>query len=169
MDHILPPDIASMLIDGEMPWDRGTEFRAAAFLEHYTFHDSGWLGIHVDCGWRDTVVAAISFDPVWNRHIAEPTSLVADWPLLFLRFESVSSIQMSGFAEIGGIQRGISTATVEAISDEESVTTITDHFGASIRIQHFSLIRGLLFSPARPIRDTQFPEGFSPRFSPGSH
>ena len=148
MDHILPPDIASMLIDGDMPWDRGTEFRAAAFLEHYTLHDSGWLGMHIDCGWHDTVVAAISFDPVWNRHIAQPTSLVADWPLLFLRFESVSSIQMSGFAEIGGIQRGISAVTVESVSDEECVTTITDHFGASIRIQHFSLIHGLLFSPA---------------------
>ena len=148
IDLIVPPDIASMLIDGDIPWKRGTEFRAAAFLEHYTVHDPKWLGMHVDCGWRDTVVTAISFDPVWNRHIAQPTFWVADWPLLFLRFESVSSIQMSGFAGIGGMQRGISAATVESVSDEECVTTITDHFGASIRIQHFPLIHGLLFSPA---------------------
>jgi hypothetical protein len=75
--------------------------------------------------------------------VSAPTSFVADWPLLFLRFSCVSSIQLSGFSNIGGIQRGISGASANRLSDEEVITDIADHYGGSVRMRHFPLIYAL--------------------------
>jgi hypothetical protein len=66
---------------------------------------------------------------------------------LFIRFACVSTVQLSGFSDIGGIQRGISSATVRPISDEEVVTTLHDHYGATVTLQHFPLVDVLTTSP----------------------
>jgi len=102
--------------------------------------------MHTNCGFEDTTIAVIRFDPVWNSSISRPTSVVADWPLLFLRFNCVNTIRLSGFMDNGGLQRGISGATFELVSDEEAVTTISDHYGASVSLQHFPLIDALAMS-----------------------
>lgn len=100
----------------------------------------------MDCAWGDVAVAVVRFDPVWNSSVSVPTSLVADWPLLFLRFNCVSTIRLSKFRENGNSQRGISGATAERISEEECVTVISDHYGASVSLQHFPLVDALVIS-----------------------
>lgn len=118
-----------------------------SFLRLYTLHDSYWIGLHTDCGWENSAVAVIRFDPVWNSSVSLPTSIVADWPFLFLRFKCVSAIGLSGYCDIEGLQRGISSAVVEQLSDEEVVTVISDHYGAVVRLQHFPLIDALAMTP----------------------
>jgi len=143
---ILSAELIARLIDGSLPWERATQLHIDAFLGLYTLHDSYWIGIHANCGWDDTAIAVIRFDPAWNSLVRFPTSTVADWPLLFLRFTCVNTIRLSGFRDNGGVQRGISSATVEHISDEESITTIDDHYGALVSLQHFPLIDALVMS-----------------------
>ena len=139
-------NFASQFTD-TLRWSDATQFHIDGFLRRYTLHDSNWLGIHVDCGWEDSVIAAIQFDPVWNSSVCAPTSTVADWPLLFMRFACVSSIELSGFSDIGGLQRGISSVAVEEISEEEVVTAISDHYGAAVSLRHFPLVDVIVTSP----------------------
>jgi hypothetical protein len=136
-------DLAHAIVDDSLPWDRSIQLHIDAFLRRYTLHDSYWIALHTNCGLDDTAIAAISFDPVWNPSVSTPTSHVADWPLLFIRFNCVNTIRMAGFSDIGGTQRGISSVEVDHLSDEETVTTIFDHYGASLSLQHFPLINAL--------------------------
>jgi hypothetical protein len=148
---LLPPNVAVQLIEGSLPWDRSTQLHIDTFLRLYSLHDSDWIGIHVNCGWQDAAIAVIRFDPVWNSSVSAPTSLVADWPLLFLRFNCVNTIRLSGFKENGNLQRGISSVSVESVSDEEAVTIISDHDGGLVSIQHFPLIDALAMSASEGV------------------
>src|SRR5579859_5945197 len=139
----LSVDLAHAALDDSLPWNRSIQLHIDAFLRRYTLHDSYWIALHTNCGLDDTAVAAISFDPVWNPSVSTPTSHVANWPLLFIRFNCVNTIRLAGFGDIGGTQRGISSVVVDHLSDEESVTTILDHYGASFSLQHFPLISAL--------------------------
>jgi hypothetical protein len=142
----LSANIAHCIVDDSLPWDRSIQAHIDVFLKKYTLHDSYWIGLLTNCGLEDAAVAVISLDPVWNPSVSPPTSLVANWPLLFLRFNCVSTIRLAGFRNIGGIQRGISDVSVDHPSDEETVTTILDHYGASVSVQHFPLINALAMS-----------------------
>jgi hypothetical protein len=142
----LSANLAHCVVDDSLPWDRSIQSHIDAFLQKYTLHDSYWIGLHTNCGFEDAAVAVICFDPVWNPSVSAPTSLVANWPLLFIRFNCVNTIRMTGFKDIGGTQRGISDVSVDHLSDEEAVTTILDHYGASVSLQHFPLIDALVMS-----------------------
>ena len=143
---LLSANLAQCVIDDSLPWDRSIQSHIDAFLQKYTLHDSYWIGLHTNCGLDDSAVAVIVLDPVWNPSVSAPTSLVANWPLLFIRFNCVNTIRMHGFRDIGGIQRGISDVSVDRLSDEEAVTTISDNYGASVSLQHFPLIDALAMS-----------------------
>lgn len=148
---LLPPNLAHQLVDDTLPWDQSTKFHVDSFLENYTLHDSYWITLQTNCGWENSMVAAISFDSVWNQSVAAPTARCAEWPILFLRFSLVKSLQLSGFSEIGGLQRGISSVSVEHHSEEEVTTKIGDHYGAAIEIRHWPLIDALVFDSDQSI------------------
>lgn len=144
---LLPANLARRFMDGDLPWERSVELHIDSFLKRYTLHDSDWIGLFTDCAFEDSAVAMICFDPVWNSSLSTPTSVCADWPLLFLRFRYVSVIHLSGFKNSEGTQRGISSVAVEYISEEEVRTVISDHYGASVSVQHFPLVDALVLSP----------------------
>jgi len=142
----LSQNISLQLIEDSLPWDRAARLHMRDFLAAYTLHDSIWISLQLNCGWEDSAIAVIRFDPVWNQSVSPATSRCADWPLLFLRFARVSSIHMAGFSNIGGMQREIASASVELLSGDEAVTTILDLYGASIRVQHMPVIDALALS-----------------------
>jgi len=148
---LLSANLAHRVLDGCLPWERSVELHIDDFLERYTLHDSIWIGLLTDCAFEDASIAVIRFDPVWNSSVSTPTSVCADWPLLFLRFKSVTAINLSGFRNIEGIQRGISSVNVEHLSDEEARTVINDHYGASVSVQHFPLVEALVLSPGESV------------------
>jgi hypothetical protein len=143
---LLSANLAVQLVEGFLPWDRSTQMHIDTFLRLYTLHDSNWIGMYTDCAWENTAIAVFRFDPVWNSSVSLPTSLVSDWPLLFVRFNCVNTIRLSGFGDNGGLRRGISNVEVEHISDEEAVTMISDLYGAVVSLQHFPLIDALVMS-----------------------
>lgn len=148
---LLPANLALQIAEDSLPWNRSTQMHIDTFLRLYTLHDSNWIGLQMGCAWGDAAIAVIRFDPVWNSSVSVPTSLVADWPLLFLRFNCVNTIRLSEFRDNGGVQRGISGATVENVSEEEAVTVISDHYGASISLQHFPLVDVLVISATEEV------------------
>lgn len=148
---LLSVRLAHRILEGDLPWECSVEAHIDSFLEKYTLHDSNWIGLFTDCAYEDTVIAIIGFDPVWNSSVSTSTSVCADWPLLFLRFKSVSAILLSRFRDNGGLQRGISCVDVEHLSDEEVRTVITDHYGASVTVQHFPLVNALVLSPGEDV------------------
>jgi hypothetical protein len=148
---MLSASLAERVLDASLPWEHSIQFHIADFLKRYTLHDSYWIGLLADCAFEDSAVAIIRFDPVWNSSVSAPTSRVADWPLLFLKFNCVSNIQMSGFRGAGQGQRGISDATFERITDEEVVTTIHDHYGGEVTLRHFPIIDALALSPGEEV------------------
>ncbi len=150
---MLSANLARRIMEGDLPWERSMEAHIDSFLERYTLHDSNWIGLFTDCGYDDTAIAVISFDPVWNSSVSHPTSVCADWPLLLLRFKCVSAICLSGYTNIEGIQRGISTVEVEHKSDEEVRTVICDHYGASVSLQHFPLVEALVFLADESVKE----------------
>jgi hypothetical protein len=113
---LLSASLALRIIEGSLPWDRSVQLHIDGFLERYTLHDSHSIGLFTDCAFEDTVVAVICFDPIWNPSVGTPTSICRDWPLLFLRFTSVSAVRLSGFRDIEGTQRGISSVAVERLT-----------------------------------------------------
>lgn len=125
----LSANLAYRIIDGGLPWNRSVELHIDNFLERYTLHDSYWIGLFTDCAYADTAIAVICFDPVWNSSVSKPTSVCAEWPLLFLRLKCVGAIHLSGFRDIENIQRGIAGVDVEHLSTEEVRTVINDHYG----------------------------------------
>ena len=143
---LLPDDIARQLANGALPWNRSWQVDIDAFLARYTLHDSNWVALQVDCAYEDAAVAAIAFDPIWNQAVAPASARCADWPILFLRFSCVSSMKTSGFADIGGVQRGISSVRVARNSEEQVCTEIIDHYGASVRIEHWPLVSVLVLA-----------------------
>jgi hypothetical protein len=143
---IIPANIAFRLVEGFLPWDQSIQLDISDFLRLYTLHDSHWIGLYTDCAWEDSSILAIRFDPFCNASVSTPTSVVADWPLLFLRFSCVTSIQLSGFSNNGRSQRGISYATAEHLSEEEAVTKIVDQSGGSVSLHHFPLIDALVLA-----------------------
>lgn len=144
---MISESIASQIVEGALRWDQGTNVDIIRFLKRFTLHDSMWIGLYTECAWQDTSVAVIQLDPVWNSSVSTPTSFVADWPLLFLRFSCISAIHLAGFSNIGGTQRGISGANAKFLSGEETMTEISDHYGGSVRLHHFPLIDALALSP----------------------
>ncbi len=116
-------NLAHRLTAGSLPWECSTQLHINEFLELYTLHDSDWIGLYADCAYDDTSIAVVSFDPVWNPSVSQPTSICSDWPVLFLRFKCVSSIYLSGYRNIHGTQRGISEVSLEHNSEEELTTT----------------------------------------------
>ena len=149
----IPANVASQIIDGSLPWTHSTRFHIDSFLQTYSLHDSNWISLLTNCGREDTTIAIIQFDPVWNPSISKPTSRVADWPLLFLRFNCVEMVELSGFTDIDGLGRGIANVVVDHPAEEIAITKIIDHFGASVSIRHFPLIDVLVLSSSGSIHD----------------
>lgn len=144
---LLPANLSHRLIEGDLPWDRSIELHISDFLEKYTLHDSNWICLLADCAFDDAATAVIGFDPVWNSSVSSPTSICADWPILFIQFKCASAVRLSRFRNADGVQRGISCVDIEHISDEEVNTVITDHYGGTVSIRHFPLIKALARSP----------------------
>jgi len=147
----LKPNLALQLIDDALPWNHARQFRFDSFLESYTLHDSCWETLNVNCGWQATVVAVVRFDPVWNKAVAQTDLNPGDWPLLFLRFTSVSSVVMDGYADIGGLQRGIGETLVTSVTESEMTTKIIDHYGASVFLRHHPLVDALVITDEEKI------------------
>lgn len=117
-----------------LPWGVGREYSFGEFSEKYTLHDSVWVGVFYDVAYEDSAVLAFVWDAVWlPDELARSTSVVADWPLLFIKVGGASQVSAGGYKDVGGIQRGVAGAEVETV-DGQSLLLVTDHYGGSVGV-----------------------------------
>jgi hypothetical protein len=117
-----------------LPWGEGREYSFAEFSEKYTLHDSAWVGLFHDVGYEDSVILAFLWDAVWlPNELARSISNTGDWLLLLVKVERVSRVSTSGYADIGGILRGIGGAEFGRAKGA-NLLTITDHYGGRVEI-----------------------------------
>lgn len=122
------------VIRDTLPWGeaKGCSFRE--FSEKYTLHDSVWVGVFYDVAYDDSAVLAIIWDAVWlPDELAQSTSVVGEWPLLFIKVGGASRVSTSGYKDIGGLQRGIAAAEIKEAGGTD-ILVITDHYGGSVEV-----------------------------------
>ncbi len=133
MEHY-PAWLYRSIVESDLPWESAKELTFAEFSDRYTLHDSYWIGLFYDVAYENDVVLAIVWDAVWlPDELAESTSLVDDWPLLFIKVENASQISTTGYDAIESTQRGIGTAEIEKIGSKH-LLIISDHYGGNVEI-----------------------------------
>ncbi len=85
-DALTHPDwVYQELVENYLPWQQGKKMSFQEFDRKYTLHDSYWLGIFFDVAYEKAATLAIQWDAVWlSDAVKERTSVVADWPYLFI-------------------------------------------------------------------------------------
>jgi hypothetical protein len=143
---MLPEKLARDIAEEEVQWDGAQICSISEFLARYTLHDSHWIGMHVDAAWEGDATAIICFDPHWNKIDVQDSSNCDEWPILLIRFTAITSINMTGYRDVGGVQRGIGIA--EAIDTDKGLvqTVISDHYGGEIEIMHRDPVRVLCYT-----------------------
>ncbi len=144
-----PEWLATSLLQDSIDWETGQSTAIAAFLNVYSLHDSTWMAFNVDVVYEGAATAAIRWDAHWTEgRIPYPGSNVADWPILLIRFLSVSQVSLRGYSADSTIpMRGIGTAETRQ-DGQKAITTIADHYGGEVELTHQSDIHVLCLDPS---------------------
>jgi len=168
---MIPDRLATLLAQEALPWNEGEEWHIDEFLRAFTLHDSHWFGLQFDVAWDGSATAAIGFDPIWNKMGEEPTSTCANWPTLFIRFPDTSRVSKENYADVGGIQRGISEVATKPTDGGFVETVISDHYGGRVSIRHAPRIFTLCYSSRSQIvglRNKIVEQGAAPNGGPAT-
>jgi hypothetical protein len=132
LDH--PIWLYRELVEDYLPWEQGRKINFIEFNKKYTLHDSGWIGIFFNVAYEQTATLAIRWDNVWlPDEIAKSTSIVSDWPYLFIQLKNIEQFSTSNYDDIGSLPRSISDWEFEEI-DGKKFLAIDDVFGGQINI-----------------------------------
>jgi hypothetical protein len=132
LDH--PGWVYKELVEDYLPWEEGIKMSFTEFNQKYTLHDSGWIGIFFDVAYEQTATLAIQWDAVWlPDEIAKSTSIVSDWPYLFIKLKNIEQFSTSNYDDIGSLPRSIFGCELEEI-DRKKFLAIDDVFGGQINI-----------------------------------
>ena len=122
------------LVEDYLPWEQGRKINFTEFNQKYTLHDSGWIGIFFDVAYDRTATLAIQWDAVWlPDEVAKNTSIVKDWPYLFIQLKKIGEFSTSNYCDLGGLPRSISGCEFEEM-DGKKFLAIDDVFGGQINI-----------------------------------
>ena len=122
------------LVEDYLPWEQGRKINFTEFNKKYTLHDSYWIGIFFNVAYDQTATLAIQWDAVWlPDEVAKSTSIVNDWPYLFIQLKKIEEFSTSNYGDIGGLPRSISGCEFEEI-DGKKFLAIDDVFGGQINI-----------------------------------
>jgi hypothetical protein len=134
-DELEYPDwLYRELVEDYLPWHQGRSISFTKFNQKYTLHDSNWIGIFFNIAYEQTAILAIQWDAVWlPDEIATSTSIVSDWPYLFIQLKNIEQIGTSNYVDIMGTCRTISGCEFEEI-DGKKFLAIDDVFGGQINI-----------------------------------
>jgi hypothetical protein len=146
-DEYVPLWLKRALIDDRLPWDSARETNVATFLKQYTLHDSNWIGVWITPG--SGADAVIRWDAFWSEgRIPHPGPLVAEWPILVIRFPRLYAIKSppersdyhdSGIASASSDDvRSGSLFEAETIPPDDHLveTIVQGHFGTTVQLVH---------------------------------
>jgi hypothetical protein len=132
-----PEWLGPRLIDDAFPWADGVSTSLIEFFENYTLHDSFWIGLHLPLDQKSAAVALIRFDALWtDGRVHHPGSLVAEWPILLIRFSNVSVVRLAEFGKTHGFLRTIGVAVTEATSSGQHLTRFDDVVSGRVEVEH---------------------------------
>lgn len=134
-DELNHPDwVYRELVEDCLPWGKSRTIDFIEFNKKYTLHDSGWIGIFFNVAYEQTATLAIRWDAVWlPDEVAKTTSIVSDWPYLFIQLTNVEQLSTSNYDDIGSLPRSIFGCEFEEI-DGRKFLAIDDVFGGQINI-----------------------------------
>ena len=122
------------LIEDTFPWDQGVAMSFSEFNQQYTLHDSHWIGAFFNVAYEQNVTLAIRWDAVWLPDgIKNSTSVVDDWPYLFIQLSEVEQLGPSCYHNVMGACRPISGCEIEEV-DGKKFLSIDDVYGGQINI-----------------------------------
>ena len=102
LDH--PDWFYREIVEDYLPWEQGRKTNFTEFNKKYTLHDSGWIGIFFNVAYEQTATLAIRWDAVWlPDEIAESTSIVSNWPYLFIQLKNIEQFSTSNYDDIGSL------------------------------------------------------------------
>ena len=155
-DDYYPAWLAPGLLHDNFAWEAGVRSTLPAFLAEYTLHDSSWIGLTTDPTYQGSATAVIRFDAFWTEgRVPFPGSLVAEWPILLIRFERLQSLAFVGLEQdIGGISRTITMAVSRELpGGGVHETVIEDVHGGQVTLRHAPPVTLLLFSREQQVLD----------------
>lgn len=122
------------LINDCLPWERGAAMSFKEFEQKYTLHDSVWVGAFFDIAYEPNVTLAIQWDAVWlPDEVKLSTSVVDDWPYLFVQLLEVEQLSPNRYQNVEGACRTISGFEIEEV-DGKNFLAIDDVYGGQINI-----------------------------------
>ena len=136
-DEYYPQWLARGVVLGEIPWEAGARTTMARFLAEFTLHDSCWISLVTDPAYEGAAVAVIRWDTFWtDGRVPFPGSVVAEWPILLIRFVRLDGLRFRGLErDIGGISRTISGAE-SSVAGDAARTEIADVFEGVVTLDH---------------------------------
>jgi hypothetical protein len=134
-DELDYPDwVYRELIEDGLPWQEGRKINFTEFNKKYTLHDSNWIGIFFNVAYNQTATLAIQWDAVWlPDQIVQSTSIVSDWPFLFIQLQNIEQFSSSNYVDIMGSCRSIANSEIEEI-DGSKFLAIDDVYGGQVNI-----------------------------------
>jgi hypothetical protein len=143
MDHY-PDWLGRDLVAGNLPWSEGVASSLPAFLDRYTLHDSYWIGLYAEPGRCATLL--LRWDTFWTQgEVPFPGSLVAEWPLLAVRFDALDRSEVR--LRDHGLASALSGPTNRAADAHR--THLADHHGGDATLVHAPGVRLLCLSRSR--------------------
>jgi hypothetical protein len=132
LDH--PDWLYRELVEDCLPWQQGQKMTFKEFDKKYTLHDSGWIGIFFNIAYERTATLAIQWDAFWlPNDIKQSTSVVADWPYLFIQLSGIEQVSLNNYIDIMGSPRTIAICEFEEIEGKKFLA-IDDVYGGQINI-----------------------------------
>ncbi len=133
-EEYYPSWLGQALLSNDLPWINAKTCTIQEFLAVYTLHDSHWVNLFFDVANNNEVTLVIIWDAVWSPdEIAKSTTLVNDWPLLFIKLEVIRQVCTQGYETVTNVHRGIAKTEIDEI-DGKKVFVIHDHFCGSVEI-----------------------------------
>ncbi len=162
MDDYYPVWLGQALITDDLPWEQATSSTFPSFLEHYSVHDSYWIGLYLEP--QRNAIGIVRWDTFWTKGIIPfPGSRVAEWPLLIMRFSGVLH------SDINLQEDGIAGATSAPIHQKDRSrwgiatdlqldhTQIEDHRGGIAELLHHPQVAFLCLSCQREVLSIPLP------------
>jgi hypothetical protein len=138
-EEYYPHWLSTALLSGALPWDKAVRTDLAMFLAAYSLHDSEWIALLLDPIYNGGALAVIRWDTIWTEgRVPYPSDFLADWPILFLRFQRLFGGNQAGYEmESPSPTRGISTAECIPVAGRPRFrTVIADHYGGRVELEH---------------------------------
>ncbi len=144
---LMPNSLAGEIMQMGVDWSSAAVIDTKEFYGSLTLHDSHWIGLHIDTGWKGEATAIIRLDPIWNDVGIAPTGYCYAWPIILIRFCGATNIAIRDYHDIGGIRRGLYGAETMETDSGHVRTVFTDHYGGEVAIEHDDLLEVLLYQP----------------------